>query len=202
MKSMYVNKAVVAFAALLCVATSLVLFAQSTPAKAPNVTYTATGTFATPPVSGVDVFKLAGQDFTISIVANEATVPTTHGAQWAKYTKLGMSGTVVSALFPTPFAISSSNSAIELATGNPSYNVFAMFSPITVLGQAVYITAVLQMPTGTMIKPLIGPFTAPVTLGPTSGTVTYLSPGTGSSTVLNIASGTLSTAVSGAPTTH
>jgi hypothetical protein len=202
MKSMYVNKAVVAFAALLCVATSLVLFAQSKPAKAPNVTYTATGTFVTPQVSGQDEFKLAGQNFTLSIVANEATVPTTHGAQWAKYTKLSMSGTVSSGIWPTPIAISSSNSAIELATGNPAYNVFAMFFPITEIGQTFYITAVLQMPTGTMTKPLIGPFTAPVTLGPTSGSVTYLSPSTGTSTVLNIASGTLSSTVSGAPTTH
>ena len=77
--------------------------------------------------------------------------------------------------------------------GNPSYDVFALFSPITVLGKPIYITTVLQMPTGTLTTPLIKPFTAPVTLSPSSGTVTYTDPSTGDATTLTIASGSLST---------
>ena len=140
MKLISVKSAAGVSSVVLCVAASLALFAQDTPAKAPDVEYTATGTFSTPQVSGQDVFQLAGNAFAMSVVANAATVPTTHGAKWATYTKLTMSGAVSSALFPTPFAISSSNTSIELAMGNPSYDVFALFSPITVLGKPIYIT--------------------------------------------------------------
>jgi hypothetical protein len=205
MKPMSIKSAAVAFTALLCIAASFALISQSvaaTPSTAPNVTYSATGTFTTPQVSGADNFKLAGQAFTISLVANEATVPTSHGARWAKYTKLSMSGAVNSGLFPTPFAISSSACSLELATGNPSYDVFALFAPINVLGKPIYLTTALQLPTGTMTNALIKPFNAPATLGPTSGSVTYSDPSTGAATVLTIASGTLSTTVSSAPTTH
>jgi hypothetical protein len=106
-----------------------------------------------------------------------------------------MSGAVISALFPTPFALSSSVTSIELAMGNPAYNVFAMFSPVNVLGKPIYITTVLHMPTGTLTTPLIKPFTAPVTLSPSSGTVVYSDPTTLAATTLTIDSGTLSTAV-------
>jgi hypothetical protein len=107
-----------------------------------------------------------------------------------------MSGVVTSTLLPTPFAISSPNSSVELALGNPAYNVFAMFSPINVMGKLIYITTTLQMPTGTLTTALIKPFTDPVTLGPSSGTVTYSDPSTGSATTLTIAGGTLTTTVS------
>ena len=187
-------------AGLICLTAWSTLPGETRPAAAPNVTYTATGTFSGPQVSGQDQFKLAGQDFSISVVANEAAVPASHGGNWAKYTQLKMLGTVNSGLFPTPFAISSSYTALELATGNPAYNVFAMFAPINVMGKAIYISTVLQMPVGTIVKGknLIVPFTAPVTLSPSSGTVVYSDPATGASTVLTIASGTLSTTVSGA----
>jgi hypothetical protein len=201
MKHLYMKAAVV-FSALFSVAASFAFSAQAAPATAPNVTYSATGTFSAAQVSGQDLFKLAGNPFTISVVANEATVPTSHGAKWAKYTKLTMSGAVTSGLFPTPFAISSSNSSIELAMGNPAYNIFAMFSPINVMGKLIYITTTLQMPTGTLTTALIKPFTGPVTLGPSSGNVTYSDPSTGDATTLTIASGTLSTSVSGARTTR
>jgi hypothetical protein len=49
------------------------------------------------------------------------------------------------------------------------------------------------MPTGTLTTPLIKPFTGPVTLGPSSGTITYSDPSTRAATTLTIDSGTLST---------
>src|SRR5580704_12955194 len=82
-----------AAAAMSCLTVSEKLVAAD-PNTAPNVTYTATGAFASPAISGADVFKLAGQQFTISIVANAATVPTSNGAQWARFTSLPMSGTI------------------------------------------------------------------------------------------------------------
>jgi len=52
-----------------------VLWLAGGPLAAQNVTYTAAGTFSTVIVSGSDTFKLAGQAFSISIVASESAVP-------------------------------------------------------------------------------------------------------------------------------
>src|ERR1700685_4410543 len=122
----------IAVVAIFCLAASEALVAAS-PAVAPNVTYTASGIFGNP-ISGADVFKLAGEPFSISVVANAAPVSTKHGAQWAQYTELKMTGTVTTGLEPTPFVLSSGDTSIELATGNPSYDVFELFAPVTVVG--------------------------------------------------------------------
>jgi hypothetical protein len=52
------------------------------------------------------------------------------------------------------------------------------------------------MPTGTLTTPLIKPFTSPVTLGLSSGSVTYSDPSTLAATTLTIANGTLTTTMS------
>ena len=183
----------IAAAAMFCLAASEKLVAAS-PDTLPNVTYTATGTFASPATSGSDLFKLAGEPFSISVTVNEAKVPTSHGATWAKYTKLRMTGTVGSGLEPSPVAVSSSNTSIELATGNPSYDVFTLFAPVNVVGIQINVTATIQMPHGTIPNAKIQPF-ASITLGSVD-TVVYACPTgsttcTGGSTTLGIASGTL-----------
>lgn len=187
-----------AAAAITCLTASEKLVAAD-PNTAPNVTYTATGSFASTPISGGDVFKLAGQKFTISVVANAATVPTSNGAQWSRFTSLPMTGTIGTGLTPTPFPIQSKFTSLELATGNPSYQLFVMFAPVTVVDTPIYVIATLHMPTGTIAKALIHPFPAitlgPCTLpsppGPCVDTVIYSDPNTGASTTLGIASGTL-----------
>ncbi len=166
-------------------------------AAAPNVTYTCSGTFATPPVSGNDLLKLAGEPFSIIIVANAATPPTSHGATWSKFTKLKMTGTVQSALLPTPTSISSNSASIQLAIGNPSYDVFGFFSPLLVVGLQLNITATIHMPVGTIAKALIHPFTAPVTLTPANATMVYSD--VTASTTLGM-NGTLNAVLGGAPT--
>jgi hypothetical protein len=75
----------IAAAATFCLTASDKLVA-ATPDTAPNITYTATGTFDTVVISGADVFKLAGEPFSISVVVNAAATPSSHGSQWAKYT--------------------------------------------------------------------------------------------------------------------
>jgi hypothetical protein len=160
-----------------------------------NVIYTATGTFASPPVSGQDLFKLAGEPFSLSILANTGMTPSTHGGHWATYKGLTMTGTVQSGLLPTPTTISNKGTDIEIATGNPSYDVFEMFSPVTIVGMQVSITALITLPTGTVVNALIHPFAAPVTISPSNSTVTY-SNGT-ATTILKIASGTLNATLSG-----
>ena len=179
------------FVAIAVAATSCFLAAEGLPAASPpppNVTYRATGIFGSPPMSGSDLFQLAGQPFSISVVANAATVPTDHGPHWATYTMLKMTGSVTSGLEPTPLTIQSGRTSIELATGNPLYDVFAMFAPVSVIGIQVNVLATIQMPPGTMANALIHPF-AQVFLGP--GTVVYSDTTTGASTTLGIASGTL-----------
>jgi hypothetical protein len=175
-------------AGIFCVATSEKLVAQSE-TTAPNVTYTATGVFASPPLNGNDLFQLQDQPFSISILANAATVPTDHGPHWASYTMLKMAGSVTSGLEPTPLTIQSAHTSIELATGNPSYDVFAMFAPVNVIGIEIDVLATLHMPAGTIANALIHPF-AKIPLGPPDNMV-YTDPTTGASTTLGIASGTL-----------
>ena len=156
----------------------------------PDVTYTASGTFATPAISGNDLFKLAGQPFKINVIGNEGTRPHAHGTGWGDYTGLRLRGLVTSGLIPqSPINISSANAFLGLAISNPAQDVFNMAAPVLVIKQRITISAKLTLPSGTMTKWLIYPFSAPVTLNPSNGTVTYAE--SSGSTVLAIQSGTL-----------
>jgi hypothetical protein len=194
----------IAAAATFCLAAAEGLVA-ATPDTAPNITFTATGTFASPPLVGADVFKLAGEPFSISVVVNAAAVPTSHGAQWAKYTKLPMTGSISTGLEPTPYTIESKNTSLELAIGNPKYDLFEMFAQVSVVSTPINITASVQLPPGTLTKPLVHPFAAvalgpctqPAPPGPCVDTVIYTDPSTGSTTTLGIASGTVKGTIPG-----
>ena len=124
---------------------------------APSVTYTASGTFGSVK-SGADLFQLQGEPFSISVVASEADVAKTHGAQWAGYNALKMTGTVNSGLLPTPVAISNTSTSIELAVGNPSYDVFELYSPVKVIGITLTITATIDLPKTALVNDHILPF--------------------------------------------
>jgi len=157
-------------------------------AAAPNVTYTASGNFSAVPTSGSDTLKLAGEPFSISIVANAASVPKQYGPNWAIYTPLRMTGTVHSGLLgPTPVAIASDAASIALLWG-PDYDLFVAGFPVRVVGIALTIRATITMPPGTIINQLIHPF-APVALDTTNSVVTY-SDGA-DTTTLTVDSGTL-----------
>jgi len=186
----------IALVAMACFAAPEELVAATPATTWPDVTYTASGVFASPPISGNDLFQLQGQPFDISVVANMATVPKTHGAHWGIYGPLPMVGTVQSRLLPTPITISNNLTNIALATGNPSYDVFQLGSPIKVAGLTIRITAVITMPKGTITRGVIQPFTAPVTLSPANATLSYTD-GT-NVTVLGIQSGTLNATIPGA----
>lgn len=189
-----IHAVTIAAAVLFCLPASERLIAAN-PDTAPNVTYTATGTFSSPQVSGGDVFKLAGQAFSITVVANSAAVPVTHTAHSAKYTNLPMTGMISTGLTPTPYPIHSNQTSIQLGTGNPNYDLFVMFAPVSVVDTPIYVTATIQMPFGTIAKALIHPF-APVSLG-TVDTVVYTDPATQASTKLTIANGTLQGTIPG-----
>src|SRR5580700_3627989 len=198
MKSFYIRRILsvtMAAAALGYFASSETLVAAG-PATAPNVTYTAAGVFGSPK-SGNDLFQLQGEPVSISVVANEADVAKTHGPLWASYTALKMTGTVQSGLLPTPLTIANSGTAIELATGNPSYDVFVMFSPIKVIGITLTIIATVDLPKTALTNDHILPFASvPI---PATATMSY-SDGT-NTTVMGL-KGTLVAKVAGAATSQ
>lgn len=197
MGSSHIAKITVA-AAVLCGVTCDRL-AAANPATAPLVTYTASGKFATPALSGTDIFQLAGQPFNLSMSVSAALPPTSHGPQYAEYTKLKVTGQISSGLIPTPYPISTNMANLELATGNPSYDVFTLGAPLRVISLTVTFIAKIEMPPGTITKPLIHPFSAPVTLSPKNTMVVYSDTSNGSTT-LAIASGTLNATIPAAPT--
>ena len=173
---------------VLMVLAAVTALAGSLAAQAPTITYNANGVFSTPAVSGNDTFKLAGEPFNINIMASASTPPTKNGAQWAEYSNLAMSGTVHTGLEPTPFNFSGNKANLELAVGNPAYDVFFLGTPIKVISLTISLLAEIKMPPGTITKPLIHPFTAPVALSPSNTMVVYTD--NGANTTLTIASGT------------
>jgi len=174
---------------LACFAASTQLTAAS-PATSSTVTYTATGTFAGTATSGSDIFKLAGQTFTINISAPEGLKPTKSGTGFAVYTKLKMTGTVQSGLVPTPITLSTNAASIELGAGKN--DVFALFAPVKVLGLQINITAKITLPSGTIGTTAIGPLKAQAAYTATTSSATYSD--TSAKTTLGV-NGALSTAV-------
>lgn len=184
----------IAAAAIYCFAISDKLLAT-----APNITYTASGTFASTPTSGSDTLKLEGEPFTVSIVVSSATAPFKHGPGYAAYNKLKLTGKVSTGLEPKPVPIASGEATIiqqihsssDPAACAPSTtcDTFTMEAPVRVVGIQLTIKAVVTMPLGTLTKALLYPFTAPVTMTATNATLTYSD--STASTVLGIQSGTL-----------
>jgi hypothetical protein len=173
-------------AALFCLAISGM--SAATPNTAPNVSFTASGTFGNPPVSGSDTLKLAGEPFTINIVVNSAMVPIQHGPNWAIFSPLKMIGQVHSGLLgTTPISIASGAASIEQAYG-PTYDLFQTAFPVKIVGINLTVHAVIELPAGTIPNQLIHPFAA-VALSPATATVTY-SDGT-DSTTLSVQTGSL-----------
>lgn len=153
---------------------ALVVFGNADLARAtaPNVKYWCNGTFASPAMSGNDLFGLAGQPFTVSIVVNTATLPSSSGTGWARYTKLTMSGAVVSRLLPTPVNIYTTNASVQLNIG-PQADSFTFYAPITVVGISISITSTIKLPVGTLTKLSIYPFSAQVAMDPSTASAVY-----------------------------
>lgn len=181
------TRSIVLSAAVICGFTvSNGLVAATTP---PNITYTASGTFASTPVSGSDTLKLAGQPFSVTIVVSAATKPTRTGPNYAVYNKLKLTGSVHSGLLgSTPVNIASGEASIQQAINPGKNDQFIMQAPVKVVGISLTIKAVIVMPLGTITKPLLHPFTS-VSLAPGNATLTY-SESTASTTVA-IQTGTL-----------
>jgi hypothetical protein len=190
--SLDVSKIGVLSAMIAAVAVSSLVTPQSLAAAGPDtgeaVTFTAQGTFAATPVSGNDTLQLAGQPFTITIVARSSKLPTEHGRNSAIFSPLKMTGTVYSGLEPNePIPISSSKAVIAQVVG-ASQDIFQAGFPYKILGIDLEAVAYITMPGGTLSTALIRPFSS-VALDPTNATITYSN--NTAATVLAVQSGTL-----------
>lgn len=182
-----ISSVTIAALAAFCLAAPHRLAAAS-PDNSANITFTAQGTFATTAVSGSDQLKLAGQPFTISIVANSSLKPSRHGRNWAQFDALTMQGTIYTGLVPNqPIAIASKKAVIAQIV-SVSKDIFQAGFPVQVIGIKLEAVAYITLPGGTMINDLIRPF-ASVPLDPTNATITYKD--ATASTVLAVQSGTI-----------
>jgi len=165
------------------------LAASTQPATAPDVIYTAQGTFASPQLSGADLFQLAGESFKIYVTANMADAPHATGTGWAAYTDLKLQGLVGTGLDPSPVPIASSYTFMALAIGTAN-DALELAAPVTVIKSKVTMRATIKMPLNTFLKGWrIYPFGSKVTLAPATATASYAN-GT-DTTTLAIASGSL-----------
>jgi len=154
-----------------------------------TITYTASGTFATPASSGSDTLRLAGEPFSVSITVSSATKPAQTGKNWDLYTKLKLAGTVHSGLLGSePVDIDSGAASIQqfIDPGNPG--LFLMGAPLKIVGLSLTIRANITLPAGTLSKATLEAFKS-VTLTASNASMVY-SDGT-TNTTLAIASGTL-----------
>jgi hypothetical protein len=177
MKFLYSARAYSVAAAIL----SLAVSAAQGATTYGNVTYTATGMFDTTVISGLDNFRLAGEPFTITLVANDTQLSKFHGPTYADYGPLPMTGTIYTRLMPTPIAIQNRSTFMLMAYGNPSYDLFMLGSQLRILSLNLNIKANIVMPKGTLTTVRNHPF-GPVTLSPDMATMTYTD-GTSSTTV-------------------
>ena len=177
----------------------LCCFAAALPGAAPNVHYAAAGVFATPAVSGKDIFGIAGQPFALSFVLNEATEPAIHSETMAEYTNVTVKLTVKSGttgLTTTYAVLHVSVFLVVGAPGKPDWVALAIPFDVYHTEFDLTIAAKVRMPAGTITTTAIGPFTAAVSLTAGDGTVTYACPAcappfTGNSTSLAFAEGAL-----------
>jgi hypothetical protein len=171
-------------------------------ATAPNVTYTASGTFGTI-VSGADDLKLSGEPYSITITANSAATPKKYGDDYAVYTPLTMSGSATTGLTGESEPIGSTTTALQMEI-TTTLNQFKAVMPIKILDLDLTVTAIVNLPVGTLKSLHPHPFTAPITMTPSMGTITYSGTcenGSGTcSTELTLGNGTLNATIpSGSP---
>lgn len=171
----------------------------ATPDAAPNITYTAAGTFSNPQISGTDTLKLSGEPFVISIVASAGSAPVQHGSNWGIFSPFKMTGQVHSALVgTTPVNIASTAASILQGIG-PTFDNFEAAFPVRVVGISLTIQAKIVMPAGTIAKPYLHPFSV-ITLSPSNAAVTY-SDGS-NTTVLAINNGSLTATIPAGQDAH
>lgn len=176
------------------------LGAASLSATTTNVTYTATGTFATPALSGADMLKLAGYPYTINVYAPVNTTPAQSGKYYAAYKNVQMYGMVFSGLLNTTVAFGCApgqsgctaqlaNLLMQITSKN---NIVKVSAQVPLIGLTLQVIADAPLPLDTFNSLRIRPFENPATITSPSATVIYQD--SSASTTLG-ANGTVSTTV-------
>ena len=166
-----------------CVLTAGMLCLAGVSLAATNVTYSASGTFATPALKGSDQLKLAGLPYSISVVVPEGSKPVKSGTGYAIY-KASMYGTMMSGLEsgqPIPVGCAPgvvppnctpqpAQLELEIASKN---DIIKVTSTVKLLNVNLKIVALAPMPLGTITSTSIAPFPSTVTLKSPSTTLVY-----------------------------
>jgi hypothetical protein len=182
-------------AAVICLGAGTVASATT------NVTYTASGTFATPPLSGADMLKLAGYPYTINVYAAPNTTPAQSGPHFAAYTNVQMYGMVFSGLLNTtvPFGCAPGQSGCTPQLANLEFqvtstnNIVNISAQVPLIGLTLQVLAKAPMPLDTFSSLRIRPFEQAATISSPSATLIYRD--SSASTTLGC-NGTVSTSVS------
>jgi uncharacterized protein (TIGR03437 family) len=169
MISLYVRQ--IRFSALVTVAMACAAVASQA-ATAPNVTYIASGTLGSI-VSGADNLKLSGQPYSISVVINAAADPKKYGTDYAIYSPVSMTGAVTTGLTGESEPIASNSTSVLLEIVPNTKDGFQAAFPLKILDLSIKVNATVTLPVGSLPKLSPHPFTAPINLTSSMGTVTY-----------------------------
>ncbi len=154
--------------------TTLAIASGTLSAQIPVMAYSAVGTFAATPTSGNDGLRLSGEPFSIVAYASESKTPSKSGGSggnsYAIYGPLDLSGTVQSALLPTPTNIGAYASLIMVQTPSGRDQI-QLYAPVQVEG-TVNIHGILLLPPGTLSSLSIAPF-SPTDALPAGSLLTY-----------------------------
>jgi hypothetical protein len=137
------------------------------------VTYTASGSFGPNVIQGSDAFKLAGEPFSITLVACESKQPAKSGPTDSIYTGIQLTGTVQSSLITQPYTIKATAVTFVLIEPAKGADLVEMEGNLTVFGSLIYIHGTVALPAGTLTSTKIAPFTSPVSIVTASSVFSY-----------------------------
>ena len=123
------------------------------------IAYQASGEFGTNKLAGDDELQLAGEPFSITILACETKTPVRTGPTYATYSGLELKATVKSRLLTAPTTLPpTSQTTFTLAMPATGYDTIQLTATESFKGTAIPITANIALPLGTYTTTKIGPF--------------------------------------------
>jgi hypothetical protein len=139
------------------------------------VTYTASGSFGSNKIAGLDTFKLAGEPFSITMLACESKQPSSTGPDDSIYSGVEFTGTVQSSLITTPFKMPPTPMTFVLVKPPAGPDLVEVEGNLTVFGSTLFIHGSIALPAGTLASTKIAPFSG-VSIVTASSAFTYSYP--------------------------
>jgi hypothetical protein len=150
-----------------------------------GVTYTASGSFGSNKIAGQDSFKLAGEPFSITMVACESKQPSKTGPDDSIYSGIEFTGTVQSSLITTPYKIQPTAMTFVLVKPPAGPDLVEVEGNLTVFGSTLFIHGSIALPAGTLTSTTIAPYSE-VSIVTASSAFTYSYPAWHSGTAYKI----------------